>query len=136
MRSLVEKYTDFFSTTWIITQKLKHIEGSHEKVENSSKCFFVLISILGRVRIATILQLHQSDVPEEISVTFDPEVDLNDNVVGRSRYKRFYSVCSNYVRENMSSKTFTRAQSKVPLKELLRVKLRRVSRLHTFQRIG
>ena len=34
------------------------------------------------------------DVPEE---TFDPEVDLNDDVVGRSRYERCYSVRSNRV---------------------------------------
>ena len=37
---------------------LKDVEGSHEKVENSSNCVFVLISMLGRVRIAAILQLH------------------------------------------------------------------------------
>ena len=34
------------------------------------------------------------DVPEEVSGTFDPEVDLNDDAVGRSRYERFYSVHS------------------------------------------
>ena len=33
--------------------------------------------------------------------TFDPEVDLNYDAVGRSRYKRFYSV--------RSSKMFARA---------------------------
>ena len=31
------------------------------------------------------LDLFQNcDVPEEISITFDPEVDLNDDAVGRS----------------------------------------------------
>ena len=43
------------------------------------------------------------DVPEEVSVIFDPEVDLNDDAVVRSRYERFYSVRSiNYARENVS----------------------------------
>ena len=41
-------------------------------------------------------------MPEEVSVTFDPEVDLSDDAVGRSRYERFYSVRSNYARENLS----------------------------------
>ena len=42
-------------------------------------------------------------MPEEVSVTFDPEEDLNvDDADGRSRYERFYSVCSNYARENVS----------------------------------
>ena len=56
--------------------------------------------------------------------------------VGRSRYERFYSVRSNYARENMSSKTFPRAQSRVPLKELSRLKLRRLTRLNTIQKIA
>ena len=42
-------------------------------------------------------------MPEEASGTFDPEVDLNDDAVGRSRYERFYSVHSNYARENLST---------------------------------
>ena len=73
------------------------------------------------------LDLFQNcDVPEEVSGTFD-QVDLNDGTVGRSRYERLYSVRTViYARENMSSKTFARAQSSgVPLKELSRVKLRR-----------
>ena len=43
-------------------------------------------------------------VPEEVfnSITFDTEVDLNDGAVGRSHYEWFYSVCSNYARENLS----------------------------------
>ena len=41
-------------------------------------------------------------MPEEVSVTFGPEVALSDDVLGRSLYERFYSVCSNYVRENRS----------------------------------
>ena len=32
------------------------------------------------------------DVPEEVSVTFDPKVDFNDDAVGRSRHEQFYSV--------------------------------------------
>ena len=38
-------------------------------------------------------------MPEEVSVTFDPEVDVSDDVVGRSRYERFYSISSNYTRK-------------------------------------
>ena len=50
-------------------------------------------------------------MPEEVTVElhFDTEVDLCDDAVGRSRYERFYSVRSNYARENMYSKTFARA---------------------------
>ena len=48
------------------------------------------------------LDLFQNfDVPD-VSVTFDPEVDLNDEAVGRSRYERLYAVRSNYARENLS----------------------------------
>ena len=61
----------------------------------------------------------------EMSVTFDPEVDLNDDAVGISRYGWFYSVRSNYGRTSKSSKMFTRTQSSgMPLKELSHVKLR------------
>ena len=70
-------------------------------------------------------------MPEKVSVTFDPKVDVNDDAVGRSRYERLYSVCTSviYAREKyMFSKTFARAQSRgVPLKELSRVKLKRLS---------
>ena len=34
------------------------------------------------------------DVPEEESLTFDPEVDLNDDAVGKARYERFFFVRS------------------------------------------
>ena len=37
------------------------------------------------------------DVPEEKSVSFEQEVDLNDDAVGKSRYERFYSVRSNLI---------------------------------------
>ena len=40
-------------------------------------------------------------MPEEVSVTFDLEVDLSDDAFVRSRYKQFYSVRSNYARENL-----------------------------------
>ena len=53
------------------------------------------------------------DVPEEVSGTFDPEVDLNDDAVGRSRYERFYSVRSNYARENLSLRRRSREPSRV-----------------------
>ena len=60
------------------------------------------------------LDLFQNcDVPEEVSVTFDPEVDLNDDAVGRSRYERFYSVRSNYTRENLSLRRRSREPSRV-----------------------
>ena len=52
-------------------------------------------------------------MPEEISVTFDPEVDLNDDAVGRSRYERFYSVRSNYAREKLNLVRRSREPSRV-----------------------
>ena len=37
------------------------------------------------------LDLFQNyDVPEEVSVSFDPEIDLNGDALGRSRYQRFH----------------------------------------------
>ena len=54
-------------------------------------------------QISLLDLLKQIDVPEEVSVASDPEVDLNDDAVGRSRYERFYSVHSNYARENLST---------------------------------
>ena len=51
------------------------------------------------------LDLFQNcDVPEEVSGTFYPEVDLNNDAVGRSRHERFYSVRSPIMRQK-SSKT-------------------------------
>ena len=48
------------------------------------------------------LDLFQNcDVPEEVSVTFDPEVDLNDDAVGRSRYQQVYSVRNTNMREKI-----------------------------------
>ena len=41
------------------------------------------------------------DVPEEVSGTFDPEVDLNDDAVVRYHYERFYSVCSPIMRQKI-----------------------------------
>ena len=41
------------------------------------------------------------DVREEISVTFDPKVDLNFYAVGRSNYMRFYSVLSPIMRQKI-----------------------------------
>ena len=42
------------------------------------------------------LDLFQNcDVSEEVSVAFDPEIDLDDYNIGRSRYERFYCVRSN-----------------------------------------
>ena len=41
------------------------------------------------------------DVPEEVSGTFDPEVDLNDDVVGGCRHERFYSVRSPIMRQKI-----------------------------------
>ena len=51
---------------------------------------------------ANYIRFISFDVPEEISVTFDPKVDLNGDAVGRSRYERFYSVRINYARESLS----------------------------------
>ena len=41
------------------------------------------------------------DVPEEVSGTFDPEVDLNDDALGRSCYELFYSVRSPIMRQKI-----------------------------------
>ena len=51
----------------------------------------------------TLYLFQNSDLPEEVRVTFDPEIDLDDDTVGRSRYERFYSVRSNYTKENITS---------------------------------
>ena len=40
-------------------------------------------------------------MPEDVSGTFDPEVDLNDDAVDRSRYERFYSVRSPIMRQKV-----------------------------------
>ena len=29
------------------------------------------------------------NVPEEVSITFDPEIDLDDDTIGRSHYGQF-----------------------------------------------
>ena len=50
------------------------------------------------------------DVPD---VTFDTEVDLNDDAVGRSRCALFYSVRSNYARENLNPRSRSREPSRV-----------------------
>ena len=39
------------------------------------------------------------DVSEEVSGTFDVEVDLNDDAVGGSRQEQFYSVRSPIMRQ-------------------------------------
>ena len=71
-------------------------------------------------------------------VCFDPEKDLNDDAVGRSRYEQFYSVRSNLIceRKSESSKTFARVQSSgMPLKKLSRGKFRRLTREHISKNI-
>ena len=73
----------------------------------SSVFVVIIICCLGAMKIKDsveqiTLDLFQNcDVPEEVSVTFDPEVDLSDDAVGRSRYERIYSVHSRYARENL-----------------------------------
>ena len=101
-----------------------------------SSVFVVIICCRLPWRPKTVKQItldifQNCDVPEEVSGTLDPEVDLNDDAFGTSRYERFYSVRSpikcNW--KSKSSKTFGRAQSSgVPLNELSRVKLRRLTR--------
>ena len=52
------------------------------------------------------------DVPEEESLTFDPEVDLNDDAVGKARYERFFLFAAGEnATETQSSKTFARAHA-------------------------
>ena len=41
------------------------------------------------VQQITLNLFQNCDVPEEVSGTFDPEVDLNNDDVGRSRYEGF-----------------------------------------------
>ena len=45
-----------------------------------------------RLEQITLDLFQNCDVPEKVSTTFDPEIDLNDDAFGRSRYERFYSV--------------------------------------------
>ena len=61
---------------------------------------------------------------------FDPEIDLDDDAFGRSRYEWFWSVRSSYARKTKPSKTFARV-----LKELSHVfkqsrKLRQLTQEH------
>ena len=49
----------------------------------------------------TIDFFQNCDVPQEVSGSFDPEVDLNDDAFGRSRFKRFYSVCIRIMRQKI-----------------------------------
>ena len=76
------------------------------------------MNIKDSVEQMTLSLFQNCDVPDN----FGSRV-LNDDAFGRSRYERLYSVRSNYARENMYSKTFTRVQSSG---EVSRVKLRRL----------
>ena len=83
-----------------------------------SSVFVVVICCLGAMKIEDSAEQITSDlfkncdVPEEVSVTFNPEVDdLNDDAVRRSHYEWFYSVRSNYVRENLSLRRRSRELS-------------------------
>ena len=52
------------------------------------------MKIIDSVKHIALDLFQNCDVPEEVSVTFDPEVDLNDDAVGRSpalRAALFYS---------------------------------------------
>ena len=73
------------------------LSADHEILSSD---FFVLIvvcamKIKDSLEQMTLDLFQNCDVPEEVSVTFDPEIDLDDDAVGRSRYERFYSVRSN-----------------------------------------
>ena len=67
----------------------------------SSDFVVIIICCLGvmktkdSVEQMTLDLFQNCDVLEEVSVTFDTEIDLDDDAVGRSRYERFYSVRSN-----------------------------------------
>ena len=70
------------------------------------------MKIKDSVKQITLDLFQNCDVPEEVNVTFDPEVDLNDDTIGRYRYERLYSARSTLCeRKYMCSKTFSRAQS-------------------------
>ena len=76
-------------------------------------------------------------MPEQVRVTFDPEVDFSSDAVGRSRYERFYSVRSNYAREHLVLEDVRKSPVEWGAFEgtFPCMKLRRLSRLNTFQRI-
>ena len=46
-------------------------------------------------------------------VTFDPEVDFNNDAFGRSHYERFYPICSNYAGEKLSLRKRLQEPSRV-----------------------
>ena len=89
----------------------------------SSVFVVIIICCLGAMKIKDsieqmTLDLFQNyDVPEEVSVTLDPEVVLNDEGFGKSCYERFYCVRNNYARENRRLPRRSREPSRVPLKE-------------------
>ena len=64
--------------------------------ETVSFCRVILLSSLSVERKKDsieqmVLDLFQNcDVPEEVSVTFDPEIDLDDDTAGRCRYEFFF----------------------------------------------
>ena len=72
-----------------------------ETVILSSDFIVIIICCLGAMKIKDsvkqmALDLFQNcDVPEEVIVTFDPEIDLDDDTAGRCRYELGGSVCSN-----------------------------------------
>ena len=76
------------------------------------------------------MYFHAFQLSNMASVTFDPEVDLSNDAVSRSRYEWFYSVRSNYARRNLS----LRRRSREPSRGCLT--FTRLSRLNTFQRIA
>ena len=60
-----------------------------KKQSHSVECFVVIIICF--LDAIYKYQRLNCDVPEEVSVTFDADVDLNDNAIGRSHYEWFYS---------------------------------------------
>ena len=64
-------------------------------------CCLGVMKIKDSVEQITLDLFQNCDVLEEVSGTFDPEVDLNDDAVGRSRYERFCSARSPIMREKI-----------------------------------
>ena len=58
-------------------------------------CCLGAMKIKDSVEQMTLDLFQTCDVLELVSVTFDPEINLDDDTFGRSRYERFYSVRRN-----------------------------------------
>ena len=73
------------------------LPADHEILSSDFVVIILIFDVWVPRRSKTVEQmtldlLQNCDVPEEVSITFNPEIDLDDDTVGRSHYERFYSV--------------------------------------------